>query len=617
MSTLSPALAAGLVLAAICVLEDHKLPAPTASAALNAIGASRTTAYKAKAGIEAALPDLLRPPGRPAAPPPERPADMDALHGAVVTFLFDHPGAVSGSQARRDYSARFQVFVLELCEAHPEVPLEQLAKAVLVPLPTLKDWLRGERPQVATPVNLATLADPAPARIQAVLDAWERWTNKHRGFRAFCDHVSFHLRIPFGRKHVSDILTAHGVRIPKRRGRPPDASANRGGFLTFYPNAQWVGDGAQLDVHLNGQRITVNLELLVDTHSGAFTGASIRPTEDAAAVTEAFTDGVATTGAPPVALLLDNKPSNHGAEVDAALGDTIRVRSRPYVPTDKPHVEGAFGLFKQEAPPMVLDATTPEQLAMGVAALVVTTWLRAVNHRPRADRDGKKSRVDLFRDAAPTADDIAHARQALLERQRKQEAARQTRQRRQDPVVRALLDAAFARLGLDDPQAHLRIGIASWPLEAVVNGIAIFEGKKKAGTLPNGVDGRYLRGIVKNLAEEAEVWYIAEALLRERLAARDLALAHLGRQRDALEDDADDAPDLVKAFIDKALATTRGIDRTFWLLATADVINDMDLAEHKRLLLLAARRTHATRAVPHDQRLAAVRFLFAKVIVVA
>ncbi len=48
----------------------------------------------------------------------------------------------------------------------------------------------------------------------------------------------------------------------------------------------------------------------------------------------------------------------------------------------------------------------------------------------------------------------------------------------------ARLDKAFARLGLGDPESHLRIAIASWPLAAVVEGIAVFEGKKKAGTLP-------------------------------------------------------------------------------------------------------------------------------------
>jgi hypothetical protein len=615
MTTVPSVLSAGLLLAAIQVLKDHALRAPTVSAVLRATGASRTTAYKVKGALEDALPDLLRPPGRPPAPPPEAPPDLAGLHREVLTFLFDHPGAVGGTAARRRYCDRFRLFVLDLWEAHRDVGPEALALVAGVPLPTLKDWLRGERPQVEATDTLATADDPAPARIQAVLDAWERWADKSRGFRAFCDHVWFHLRIPFGRQHISDILSAHGARTPRRRGRPTDAAANRGGFLTFFPGAQWVGDGAELVVDLGGERFTVNLELLVDTDTGAFTGASIRPTEDATAVVEAFADGVAATGAAPIALLLDNKPSNHGEHVDDALDDTLRIRSRPFVPTDKPHVEGAFGLFSQEAPPLRLHAATDQERAMQIAALVVTTWARAVNHRPRSDR-GDKSRVQLYRDAEPSPEQIAEARAALLQRQRKQQRAREARRRRQDPVVRALLDAAFARLHLDDPEGHLRSVIACWPLEAVVSGIAVFEGKKNAGTLPDGVDARYLRGIIKNLAEEAEGWHIAEALLRERLAARDRALLHLEQQRDALLHHGTEATVLVKAFVEKALASPRGIDRTFWLLATADVIADHPPHTHRQLLRLAARRIHATYAVPHDQRLAATRFLFAKVVTI-
>jgi hypothetical protein len=616
MPDLSPSLSAGLLLAALPLLKRLGLPAPTGTAILELTGAGRTTAYKVKAAVEEHLPQVLRPTGRPPAPPaPEGPpTPLAELHRAVVTFLFDNPGAVSGGPSRRVYTEAFRCFALDRWEEHRELGPAALAEALCVPLPTLKDWLQGERPQVAPPETLATARSPAPAQLQTVLDAWERWADKRRGFTAFCKHVWFHLRIPLSMNAVRDLLQAHGVRIPNRRGRPPDAAVGRGGFETFFPRAQWVGDGTELAVTINGQRFVVNLELLVDADSGAFVGASIRQTEDAKAVTDALSDGQQTTRDTPLALLLDNKPSNHGQEVDEALGDeTLRLRSRPYVPTDKPHVEGAFGLFSQEVPDLVVRADDPETLAQQIAFLVVTTWARTVNHRPRADRDGK-SRAQLYRAADPTDEEIAQAREALLERQRKQQKARQTRARRLDPIVRQRLDEAFERLGLDDPDHDLREAIACWPLEAVVNAIAIFEGKRAAGTLPKGADGRYLRGIVKNMAEEAEGWQIAQALLRERLAARDQALEHLKRQHDAIEDEAPDAPDLIKAFVDKALKSQRGIDRTFWLLATADVILDGPPEDHSHLLRLAARRIHATSSVPHDQRLASVRFLYAKVV---
>jgi hypothetical protein len=222
MPAVSPSAHAGLLLAAISVLTAYDLPSPSANAVLAATGASRTTAYKARSRVEALLPDLLPPPGRPAAPSPPPPPDTAELHRQVVAFLFDHPGAVAGSPERRQYSDRFRLFVIELSETYSEIPLSTLAQATCLPLPTLKEWLRSERPQVAPPETLAAVHSPGTARVETVLAAWKTWDGD---FRAFCEHVSFDLRIPFGRQHIADLLSVHGVRVPKRRGRDRDAAA--------------------------------------------------------------------------------------------------------------------------------------------------------------------------------------------------------------------------------------------------------------------------------------------------------------------------------------------------------------------------------------------------------
>ena len=609
---LTSASLAGLGLAASSALADCGLAWPTASEILAATGVPKTTAYKVRSALIAALPGLRRPTGRP--PKPKLVPAHDELRSVtqqVLRFVYEHPGCVSGSEARRHYTAGFSHFVLELCAKHRDHPLDAFASAIGVPLDTLSDWRRGKLPQADEPEPDNPARRASSAQIETVLHAFSSWTG---GFRPFCEHLQMNLRIPLSRVHVSDILEAHGVRIPKRRGRrAPDASAMRGAFETFFPGAQWVGDGSQMTIELWGHRFDFNLELNVDPDTGAFVGASIRPTEDSAAVIQAFQDGVETTGEPPLALLLDNKPSNSTEAVDEALGDTLRTHSRPYTPTDKPHVEGAFGLFEQTAPPLIINATDPDELAEQILRLVVTSWLRARNHRPRADRAGK-SRVELYREHEPTEEDIKQAKAALAERLRKQERARQTRAARQDPIVRAALDSAFERLGLDDPDAHMRIAIASWPLGAVLAGIAIFSAKHDAGTLPKGVDARYLRGIIKNIAEEAEGWDIAEALLKERLSARDHALSLLNQQHAAIDQPGIDPQDQLIAIIDRAMNTGRRIDRIFWLLAAADVVNDQPPQRSRPLLRTAARRVHTNTKVPHRDRLAAVRFLFAKAV---
>jgi hypothetical protein len=243
--------------------------------------------------------------------------------------------------------------------------------------------------------------------------------------------------------------------------------------------------------------------------------------------------------------------------------------------------------------------------------LVTQTWARTLNHRPRADRGGR-SRVELY-GHEPTAEQIEQARADLKERCRKQELARITSAARHNPVVRALLDEAFQRLALLDPEGHLRDAIARYPLEVVVEGVAIFEAKRRVNTLPAGVDARYLLGIVRNLSDEREGLAIADELLRARLDARDRLLAPLVRIRDEALQETPDHRERVLRFVDLALAADRGLDRSFWLLAADDEINARDTADRAPLILAVARRVHATHRVRYRERLEAVRVVVGKV----
>lgn len=602
---------AGLLLAAIPHLTRLDLAAPSATDVIAATGAGRSRAYEIKAAIEAGLPDLQRPAGRPPAPEAP-PAPRPDLTGAVLDFLMAKPGAVEGGGARRRYSDAFRHFVLDLCASHKDVSLPEIADAIHVPEPTLKDWLRGGVAATPPEKNLATkpVLDPTGPQVETLLHLWAGWSGS---FTAFCSHVQEDWRLPFGRTTIATVLSAHGVRFAKRRsGRSPDEDALREAFVTFFPGAQWVGDGTPLSVTLGDETHTFNLELMVDPASGAFTGASVRDTEDALAVIEAVADGVATTGEAPLSVLLDNKPSNHAETVTRALGEITIEPATPYRPQNKAHVEGAFGLFQQMAPALVVATLVPREIARRLLELVVTTWARTLNHRPRADKGGA-SRVQRYLDHVPTPVEIAQAKAALDERLRRQRRARQTRAARQDPHVRHALADAFARLGFDDPHGHFVTAIARYPLDAVLDGIAVVSGKKAAGTLPEGADARYLLAVVRNLAEEREGWEIALALWEERSKARDRALDAAARQREDIDEQDADAEDRLTAYLDRALATRRRLDHFFWLTAAADLVLEQDDDQHQPLFRLAARRIHATRAVPHDERLAATRFLAAKI----
>jgi hypothetical protein len=608
---------AGMLLAARALEAAHELPFSSVDRILDATKASRTRAYEIKHEIEARLLELERPPGRPRAEPAPAPLEARAaLMHEMLCFFMAHPGCLQLGEQRARYSDVYRHFVLGLRERHAEVAAAEFAHAIAIPLGTLEDWLRspliaelgiageaapcdaGATEDVPDPEREAP-RDARQAQIETVLTAWRAW---HGSFGAFCAHVRSDHRLELGTTLIANILFEYGLRVPARRdGRSRDDEALRNAFEIFFPGAQWVGDGKQLAVVIDGKTFHRNLELVVDAASGAAVGISVRDEEDSAAVVQAFTQGVATTGGTPLALLLDNRPSNHTPEVDAALDDTLRIRATPDRPQNKAHVEGCFGLFAQNVPPIDLDTRDPDALATSVAQLAATTFFRALNRAARRDRAGK-SRAELY-EPPVTPEQYEAACAALRDRMRKQELARQTRAARRDPVIAALLDDAFARLGLLDPERHFRDAIACYPRDAIVDAIAIFSGKRTAGTLPDGVDARYLLGIVRNLHHRHEAEPITEALIRERLSARDRFLAPLVAERDTIlsASNGDVATALI-ALVDRLVRAEHTIDRHVWLDAAADLVAPHPTDVRIDLAKRAARRIHTTFALSARDR---------------
>jgi hypothetical protein len=623
---LPPLLLTAVLLLARAVAAQYKVPCASVSAILAATNTSKSRAYELVAELAALLPTLVRGPGRPARAPSSPASEAPELTRAVLDYVMAHPGCAHRGVERQRYADGFRRFVLDLQASHAQVELDVFARAVAVPLGTLKDWLSDPRSHLPSEPNVATKRPPPPesraveaahpveaTHIQTVLDAWSRWNGS---FLDFCEHVRRDLRVPYGRDLVRRILEVEGRREPARRkGRHgADEIALRGAFRTYFPGAEWVGDGMQVPVIVSGHRFVFNVELDVDAYAGAFVGVSVRDTEDSAAVVDAFASGVATTGTPPLALLLDNKPSNHTPDIDAALGDTIRIRATPQRPQNKAHVEGAFGLFSQVLPPLMVDARSgAHDLARQFLELVVGVWARTTNHRPRRDRAGR-SRIELYSDT-PTDEQIELARRELRELADRQELARRTLEARRRPEVLALLDDYFARHGLLDPERHIRIAIAAYSKNAIVDGMAIFDSKRRADTLPDGADARYLLGIVKNIAAKTEGEYLAELLYAYRMEARDRFLAPLRAEREALRSE-HDVGRVLGTYVDRALETPSNLERTFWLDVIVETLREQPEPERELRFRYVARIIEATFAVTPRERHDAVRFIADRIVLI-
>ncbi len=620
---LPPAWCAAVLLLGRTIAQDCGLACESVGAIVAATGASKSRAYEVVDELVTALPTLVRAPGRPSkGSPAVAPNEAAQVTSAVLAYVMRHPGAVDQGAQRQRYSDGFRRFVVELRGSHETLSVDAFAEAAEVPLGTLKDWLSASAraPQaspdplvddkVATTASSSNASDAEALHVQTVLEAWTRWSG---GFVDFCQHVQRDLHVPYGRDLVRRILATHGQRKAARReGRGPDERALRGAFRTWFPGAQWVGDGMQVPVVIDEQRFDFNVELNVDAHTGAFVGMSVRDAEDSAAVIESFASGTDTTRAAPLALLLDNKPSNHTAEVATALGDTIRIRATIERPQNKGHVEGAFGLFSQVLPPLELDTSlAPHDFARDFLRFAVELWTRTSNHRPRRDRGGR-SRTDLYAEQ-PTAEQIEQAKRELREIAERQERARLTLEARRRPEVLALLDHHFERLGLADPERHFRITIAGYPRDAIVDALYIFEAKQRAMSLPEGADARYLLGIVKNVAAKTEGEIFAELLYRGRLEAREHFLAPLRAEREALRSE----PDVLVVLgtcVEKATEIPAGLERTFWLDTIVETLREHTPDDRERLYLHAARLIEATFAITPRERHDAVRYVADKLV---
>ena len=603
---ISPPALAGMLLAARTALMRLDLPCPRAADILAATGVPATQAYARRSAILGSLHALERPRGRP-----RRATECgrhEAITRRVLRYLMDHPGAVSGSAERRCYSEGFKHFVITLRREHAGLGLSAFARAVQVSPTVLDGWLAAPRPGPAVPCDLPGALSTG-GHAARLVRAWQRWNGT---FSSFCQHVRRELELPWKPNVVARILARHGQRVPlPSPGRRVDAHAPRGAFHTAFPGAQWVTDGTAVDVQVDGERYRFNVQLMVDTASAANLGISVRDREDSTAVLEAFHHAVDTAGAPPLALLLDHRSCNHSAEV-ARLGHALELMfAAPGRPQSKAHVEGAFGLFSRVMPALCFDTREPRVLARRIIEVLVECWARTLNHRPRRDRGGR-SRVQLYREGRPPQPAQDAARMHLRARGARCRRGRRARPRRA-AALGSFVGDALARLGVADPDGSLCTALLGHPCDSVLAGLATYEGKLAAGTLPEDADGRYLLGVVRRIAEADEGMYIADALWRTRVEARAHALSALAERERAITAANQDIGARVACLIDEALAAEDAVAQQAWLAAAGRAMRAAP-ARMAMLYRCAARRIHAARHLPYRHRLAYVRWLAIEVL---
>lgn len=522
--------------------------------------------------LREALSDLHQPPGCSPVAAPEPHRALDAAK-AVRDFVMLHPGVVRSRGARFVYGESFRRFVVGLFAPDgvaQGMTVEQAADAIGVPMGTLKDWLRAPangsshdtHDNYATSAQLDPLLACAQPQIATLLSEYEAWEGDLSGF---CVHAREQLGLPFGRTFITSVLFIASLHAPASRSNPHQAPWSRGSMHAPFPGLQWFGDGKQLAVVFRGQRFIFNLEAMVDGASNAVVGARVSNAEDAQAVAACFDEGLQTTGGqPPLAVTLDNRPSNFAPAIDEAMSCTELLRATPRRGQAKAPVEGAFGLFEQSLPgPIVITGQTDQDMALCVAQQVTNAFFRGRNGKPRRKLGGLTP-AQAYDQASPSPEQIDKAREHILELRRREQIARQTRERRADPLRRKVLGEQLVLLQIEDPAGEASLSLCGYSMDAILRGLAIYRGKKELGTLPVDHDPyRYLGGIIRNVDATEHLERTALHLLETRQRAGDLQLAALREKADAIRS-AGPSSATTCAFVDAALDSASEIAFRFW-----------------------------------------------------
>jgi hypothetical protein len=334
-------------------------------------------------------------------------------------------------------------------------------------------------------------------------------------------------------------------------------------------------------VSLAIKRYTFNLEAWVDGATAATVGAVVSATEDAQAVVDAFHDGLETVqGQVPMAVTLDNRPCNDTAEVVQGLCGSQLLHATPARGQAKAPVEGAFGLFEQSLPsPMVVRSENEQDIAASIVELVSRAYFLGRNGRPSA-RLGGRTPAQSYMGANPTEAQIEQAKPWLLELRRCEQVTRSTRLQRTDPIRRELLRTQLARFGIDDPNDKMALSLAGYSMDAILEGISIFEAKLQRGTLPKDcLPERYLGGIIRNVEQRDFLEQMGRNLLELRLEVSDRQLDALRARAADIEAVATGAVQRTEEYVLQALQSDSTLAFRFWSRRALDAIGGIAWAE--------------------------------------
>lgn len=195
----------------------------------------------------------------------------------------------------------------------------------------------------------------------------------------------------------------------------------------YYPNAQVVFDGSEINITFGKNSYDFNLELFKDMKSKALTSFVISDEETAEAVCEGIEEHRQKHG-PPLAFLYDNSKANLAAEVGNMLEihGIGSIKAYPFSPETKADIEGEFGKLKEVIYPLKISGETEKDLAKSMAATIVRLYMEMKNRPPQCGNCPWAP--GALMNYTPTEEEKIKAAESLATQRERSEAMRKKRE---------------------------------------------------------------------------------------------------------------------------------------------------------------------------------------------
>lgn len=572
------------------------------------LGANRTSVYEQLGRLLQPLRELATArPGRPLTETPPEGGEDELnrlrLRVEVLEYRLRNPGSVVDHRDRTDYHSAFRRFILERKDRW-QATLHSFAQAVGVPLDTLRDWLRLDRPQALEPEKKRPpLPVNASKLTKDIVDEWMGWVGPARAFIGYA-----HQRFNISTALVTRLMKVLGL-ISVRPRKPPRF---RGTTLPLSPGTMLVTDGKWLKVRLLDSQQTVysNWQGIVDQTTACDTATVITDQEDAAAVRQAYDRSVQFLGGVvPDALLHDTKPCYDDAQLHQHLNDhgTHMLPAISRRAENKAVLEGAFSLWQQRVGTIYLDDADHDSLIRSAVSEILRAYTAATNAVPRIEFDGR-SRLRVLQLYCPTAEQ--RQRDLALLARLKADHPRQPKRPQPDPQTRALIDHVFVcnQLLAHDPKGDLRRYLATFDPSAIRRAAALLAAKRRHNQVVQRYAHRYLAKLIRTKQDELELERADEELYELSLRQNQNWVEREVEEFNSLASNHHQLRDLALAVAERAAFGGIPLQATFWSRKL------LELLRNQAADLVKAVKNHLIRLyeAPKQHRLALLELITAQ-----